>query len=65
MAGGLVNCAFLGLARIYQVCAAAGTLRFCQEALLALGFTSLLFAAVFAFAFWGGLALFAPKVLRE
>jgi hypothetical protein len=25
----------------------------------------LLFAAVFAFAFWGGLALFAPKVLRD
>ncbi|HEY5975570.1 MAG TPA: proton-conducting transporter membrane subunit [Geobacteraceae bacterium] len=47
LAGGLVNCAFLGLARIYQVCAAAGTLRFCQQALLALGFTSLIFAAVF------------------
>ena len=27
--------------------------------------TDLLFAAVFAFAFWGGLALFAPRVLRE
>jgi len=25
----------------------------------------LLFAAVFAFAFWGGLALFAPRVLRD
>ena len=25
----------------------------------------LLFAAVFAFAFWGGLSLFAPKVLRD
>jgi len=27
--------------------------------------TDLAFAAVFAFAFWGGLALFAPRVLRE
>jgi hypothetical protein len=27
--------------------------------------TDLAFAAVFAFAFWGGLALFAPKVLRD
>jgi hypothetical protein len=27
--------------------------------------TDLLFATVFAFAFWGGLALFAPRVLRD
>ncbi len=47
LAGGLVNCGFLGICRIYQICLAAGNSLFYQEALTALGFLSMLTAAVF------------------
>jgi hydrogenase-4 component F len=48
LAGGLVNCAFLALLRVYQICVASRTeLPFFQGALLALGLVSMAFAAVF------------------
>lgn len=47
LAGGLVNCGFLGICRIYQICLAAGSTLFFRDALAALGFLSMLFAAVF------------------
>jgi hydrogenase-4 component F len=47
LAGGLVNCGFLGICRIFQICMAAGNSLFFQEALLALGFLSMMTAAVF------------------
>lgn len=47
LAGGLVNCGFLGICRICQVCAAAGNTGFYKEALIALGFLSMITAAVF------------------
>lgn len=47
LAGGLVNCGFLGICRICQVSAAAGNTHFYQEALIALGFLSMITAAVF------------------
>jgi hydrogenase-4 component F len=47
LAGGLVNCGFLGICRIYQICVAAGSTPFFRDALTALGFLSMAFAAVF------------------
>jgi hydrogenase-4 component F len=48
LAGGLVNCAFLALLRVYQVCVASRTeLPFFQGALLVMGLVSMAFAAVF------------------
>jgi hydrogenase-4 component F len=47
LAGGLVNCGFLGICRICQICAAAGNTLFYQEALTALGFLSMGTAAIF------------------
>ncbi|NJD91972.1 MAG: hydrogenase [Geobacter sp.] len=47
LAGGLVNCGFLGSCRIYQICSAAGSAGFCNAALMALGIISMIFAAVF------------------
>jgi len=47
LAGGLVNCGFLGICRIYQICLAAGNTLFYRDALVALGFISMVFAAVF------------------
>ncbi|HZV81487.1 MAG TPA: proton-conducting transporter membrane subunit [Geobacteraceae bacterium] len=47
LAGGLVNCGFLGICRIYQICLAAGNTTFFRDALAALGFLSMIFAAVF------------------
>lgn len=47
LAGGLVNCGFLGICRIYQICLASGNTIFFQDALAALGFLSMTFAAVF------------------
>lgn len=47
LAGGLVNCGFLGICRICQICLAAGNTLFYQEALTALGFLSMFTAAVF------------------
>jgi len=47
LAGGLVNCGFLGICRIYQICLAAGNTPFFRDALTAMGLLSMLFAAVF------------------
>ncbi|WP_306536167.1 proton-conducting transporter membrane subunit [Geobacter sp.] len=48
LAGGLVNCAFLSIMRVYQIClASGGELYFFQNALVAMGLISMAFAAVF------------------
>jgi hydrogenase-4 component F len=48
LAGGLVNCAFLAILRVYQICLASGTeIRFFQQALLGMGLISMAVAAVF------------------
>jgi len=48
LAGGLVNCAFLAILRVYQICLASGSeIRFFQQALLGMGLISMAFAAVF------------------
>ncbi len=47
MAGALTSCAFLGLARVAQVMAAAGQAAFMQPMLLAFGIFSLIVAAAF------------------
>jgi hydrogenase-4 component F len=48
LAGGLVNCAFLSIIRVYQICLASGTeIRFFQQAMLGMGLLSMAFAAVF------------------
>ncbi|MDO8531589.1 MAG: proton-conducting transporter membrane subunit [Dehalococcoidia bacterium] len=47
MSGALLNCAFLGLLRAYQVVAAAGEGAFARELLIAFGLISLAVAAVF------------------
>lgn len=48
LAGGLVNCAFLAILRVYQICLASGIeLPFLQKALVGMGLVSMAFAAVF------------------
>ncbi len=48
LSGGLVNCAFLAIVRVYQVCLASGAEdRFFQQALVGMGLVSMAFAAVF------------------
>ena len=48
LAGGLVNCAFLAILRVYQICLASGAeILFFQQALLGMGLVSMAFAAVF------------------
>lgn len=47
LAGGLVNLAFLALLRVYQVCLATNEILFFQNALVVMGLTSMLFAAIF------------------
>ncbi|BDV41887.1 hydrogenase [Geotalea uraniireducens] len=48
LAGGLVNCAFLALLRVYQIAlASGGESAFFQSALIAMGLISMAFAAVF------------------
>jgi hydrogenase-4 component F len=47
LAGGLANCGFMGILRLYQVCLAADNGAFCRDALLAIGLLSLFLAAVF------------------
>jgi hydrogenase-4 component F len=48
LAGGLVNCAFLAILRVYQICLASGTeIRFFQQTLLVMGLISMALAAVF------------------
>ena len=47
LSGALLNCAFLGILRIQQVCVAAGLAAFGQELLIGFGLLSLFVAAVF------------------
>jgi len=47
MSGALLNCAFLGVLRAYQVCGAAGLARWCGTLLTFFGLFSLALAAVF------------------
>jgi hydrogenase-4 component F len=47
LSGALLNCAFLGILRIQQVCLAAGLGQFGQELLLGFGLVSMTVAAVF------------------
>lgn len=47
LSGALLNCAFLGILRIYQICIAAGLQVYCQEIFIFFGILSLLVAAVF------------------
>lgn len=47
LSGALLNCAFLGILRAYQVMIASGLGPFAGELLLVLGFISMFFAAVF------------------
>ena len=47
LAGGLVNLAFLGLLRIFQLCIATRELLFFQNALVVMGLVSMFFAAIF------------------
>jgi hydrogenase-4 component F len=48
LAGGLVNCAFLSILRVYQICLASGTeALFFQKALVGMGLVSMAVAAVF------------------
>jgi hydrogenase-4 component F len=47
LSGALLNCAFLGILRAFQVTTAAGQVLFAQDLLVAFGLVSMLFAAVF------------------
>jgi hydrogenase-4 component F len=47
LSGAVLNCAFLGILRVYQVCVAAGQGAFCQELLRGFGLLSMALAAVF------------------
>ncbi len=48
LAGGLVNCAFLAILRVYQVClASASEVLFFQQALIGMGLLSMALAAIF------------------
>ncbi len=47
LSGALLNCAFLGILRGYQICAAAGLAAYCREIFIVFGLLSVLFAAVF------------------
>ncbi|MFZ3208671.1 MAG: proton-conducting transporter membrane subunit [Geobacteraceae bacterium] len=47
LAGGLVNCAFLALLRVYQIAIASAEAPLFQEILLVMGLISMAFAAVF------------------
>ncbi len=47
LAGGLVNCAFLAIIRVYQICMRADDTAFYHNAMIAMGLVSMAFAAVF------------------
>ncbi len=47
MAGGLANCGFLGLIRVYQICMHSGDVRFFHHVLIGMGLFSIAVAAVF------------------
>ena len=47
LAGGLANCGFLGLIRIYQICMASGNVHFYRSCLIGMGLFSIAVAAIF------------------
>ena len=47
LAGGLVNCAFLGIMRIYQICMASGHPQSFQNTMVLMGLVSMATAAIF------------------
>lgn len=47
LSGVLLNCAFLGILRVFQICVAAGQITFARDLLLIMGLLSLLIAAIF------------------
>ena len=47
LSGAVLNCAFVGILRMFQVCHAAGQAAFAQDLLIALGLFSMAVAAVF------------------
>lgn len=47
LSGALLNCAFLGILRVVQVCIAAGVGAFAQEILIGFGLLSIIVAAIF------------------
>ncbi|MBN1972024.1 MAG: hypothetical protein JW787_00175 [Sedimentisphaerales bacterium] len=47
LSGALLNCAFLGILRSFQVCSAAGLGQFCRELLVLFGLLSMAWAAIF------------------
>lgn len=47
LAGGLTNCAFLAILRVYRICVAAGDPGFAQELMIVMGLLSMAVAAVF------------------
>lgn len=47
LSGALLNCAFLGILRVYQICIAAGLQAYCQDIFILFGLLSVLCAAVF------------------
>ena len=49
LSGALLNCAFLGILRSYQICLSAGLGSFCKPLLILFGLVSMAWAAVFIF----------------
>lgn len=47
LSGALLNCAFLGILRAYQVCVAAGLASYCGEIFIVFGLLSIVFGAIF------------------
>ena len=47
LSGALLNCAFLGILRVLQICAAAGQAAFARDLFLIMGLLSLVIAAIF------------------
>jgi hydrogenase-4 component F len=47
LSGALLNCAFLAIARVYQICIASGDAQFARALLLVLGFASVAIATAF------------------
>jgi hydrogenase-4 component F len=47
LAGGLANCGFLGLVRMYQICMASGDVNFYRTCLIGMGLFSLAVSAIF------------------
>lgn len=47
LSGALLNCAFLGILRVYQICGEAGLMDYCRQIFIVFGLISTIFAAFF------------------